>query len=192
MFCRSSREKRQPHEPTRNCSLAVAAVLCIALISPLQTLAQDDSTQQNTLGKDYIKNIFSDQKVIWTSPARVRANHLPWLIPFFATAGGLIATDSNVAKQLPGGPSLISRSRTLANGGLAVAVAGGASYYVYGRLTHDEHARETGVLASEAAIDSGIVAEVIKVATQRERPFENVRGRFYQSGSAFPSEHAVL
>src|SRR5947209_964671 len=182
--------------PSRRKNRAFRSVFlaCLYLVISGQAMAaiQQFHDPENTLGKQYLKNIFNDQKIIWTSPARIRANRLPWLIPFFATAGGLIATDSNIARQLPGGLLLISHSRTLANGGLAVVVAGGASYYFYGRLTHDEHARETGVLASEAAIDSGIIAEIAKLATRRERPFENVRGRFFQGGSSFPSEHAVF
>src|SRR5258708_8835074 len=72
---------------------------------------QEDSKRQNTLGTRYLKNLFSDQKNIWTSPARIRQDHLPWLIPFVSISGGLFATDSNVAKQLSRSPSLISNSR---------------------------------------------------------------------------------
>ncbi|PYP88452.1 MAG: hypothetical protein DMG65_15205 [Candidatus Angelobacter sp. Gp1-AA117] len=160
----------------------------------MQTCAQAQETpaQENTVGKQYLKDVLHDEKIIWTSPARIRSSHLPWLIPFFATTGGLIATDSNVAKQLPGSPSLISNSRTLANAGLALAVGGGASYYLWGRFAHNDHAREAGVLSSEAAIHSAIVAEVLKLMAQRERPSADVRGRFFQGGSSFPSEHAML
>lgn len=154
--------------------------------------AQEAPAQENTIGKQYLKDVLHDEKIIWTSPARIRSSHLPWLIPFFATTGGLIATDSNVAKQLPGGPSLISNSRTFANAGLALAVGGGASYYLWGHFAHNEHARETGVLSSEAAIHSAIVAEVLKLMTQRDRPVDDVRGRFFQGGSSFPSEHSML
>src|SRR5262249_27231520 len=105
------------------------SALCIVFIlahcaGSLQALAVMQETPPSTPAAEqhYLQDLFSDQKVIWTSPARIRSRHLPWLIPFFATTGGLIATDSNVAKQLPGGPSLISNSRTFANAGLALAV----------------------------------------------------------------------
>jgi membrane-associated phospholipid phosphatase len=157
-----------------------------------ETTKQEAPEQQNTLGKGYLKNLFSDQKAIWTSPARIRQDHLPWLIPFVSISGGLFATDSNVAKQLSRSPSLISNSRNLANVGAASLVAGGAAFYLYGRVTQNDHARETGVLSSEAAINSVIVSELLKPITGRERPSDNVQGRFFQGGSSFPSEHAML
>ena len=153
---------------------------------------KEDTKQENTLGKGYLKNLFTDQKKIWTSPGRIRPSHLPWLIPFVATTGGLFATDSNVAKQLSASPSLISNSRNLANAGAVSLAAGGAAFYLYGRFKDNDHARETGVLSSEAALNSLAVVEVLKLTTRRERPVDNVRGRFLQGGSAFPSEHAML
>ncbi|HXB20640.1 MAG TPA: hypothetical protein VNV88_04615, partial [Candidatus Solibacter sp.] len=97
--------------------LAILAVLCLFLFvsSGYFAIAQELPKQKNTLGEEYLKNLFSDQKKIWTSPERIRQNNLPWLIPFVATTGGLLATDSNVAKQLSRSPSLISNSRNLAN-----------------------------------------------------------------------------
>ncbi|HEV2960227.1 MAG TPA: hypothetical protein VG649_00260, partial [Candidatus Angelobacter sp.] len=162
-------------------SLVIVAVTCLFLFAPFGAAAvQSGPDQENTLGVRYLKNLFSDQKAIWTSPAQIRQDHLPWLIPFVSVSGGLFATDSNVAKQVSRSPSLISNSRNLANAGVASMVAGGAGFYLYGRVTHDEHARETGVLSSEAAIDSVVVAEVLKTVTGRERPSDNVRGRFFQ------------
>lgn len=174
--------------------LLMVAAICIFLISPLKSLAamQETGGEENRLGKAYVKNLFSDQKKIWTSPARIRSDHLPWLIPFVAVGGGLIATDSNVARQLSPRPGLISNSRNLGNLGAASFVAGGTGFYVYGRFAHNEHARETGVLASESALNSVAVAEILKLATGRERPSDNVKGRFFQGRTSFPSEHAML
>lgn len=174
--------------------LGTLAALCLFLFVSFGDFAaaQQPPTQKNTLGEEYLKNLFSDQKKIWTSPGRIRQNQLPWLIPFVAVSGGLFATDSNVAKQVSTSPSLISNSRNLANAGVASLIAGGAGFYLYGRVKDNDHARETGVLASEAALNSFAVAEVLKLTTQRERPSDNVRGRFFQGGSSFPSEHAVL
>ena len=140
-------------------SFAIVSATCLMLLAPAGAAAlQSAPEQENTLGGRYLKNLFSDQKTIWTSPAKIRQDHIPWLIPFVSVSGGLFATDSNVAKQLSRSPSLISNSRNLANAGVASIVAGGAGFYLYGRVTHDEHARETGVLSSQAAIDSLIVA----------------------------------
>jgi membrane-associated phospholipid phosphatase len=176
-------------KPRRFLVLVLSGLFMFVVSEASAWQAQD--RQENTLGERYLKNLFSDQKAIWTSPAQVRQDHLPWLVPFVSISGGLFATDSNVAKQLSGSPSLISNSRNFANAGVASLVAGGAGFYLWGRATQNEHARETGVLSSEAAIDGFIVAEVLKPITGRERPFQNVRGRFFQGGLSFPSEHSV-
>src|SRR5437660_641036 len=181
-----------------NCSYPLPSFFILAIIafffllSPTGAAAfQASAEQDNTLGERYLKNLFSDQKAIWTSPAKIRQDHLPWLIPFVSISGGLFATDSNVARQVSSSPSLISNSRNLANAGVVSLVAGGAGFYLWGRATQNDHARETGVLSSEAAIDGLIVAEVLKPITGRERPSGNVRGRFFQAGTSFPSEHSI-
>src|SRR5437879_6157062 len=131
-------------------SLNMVAVTCLMLLAPIGAAAvQSGPEQENTLGGEYLKKLLADQKTIWTSPAKIRQDHLPWLIPFVSVSGGLFATDSNVAKQLSSSPSLISNSRNFANAGVASLVAGGAGFYLWGRATQNEHARETGVLYSE-------------------------------------------
>ena len=166
----------------------------LGLLFPFHAVAapQDDAPQENKVGPEYIQHLFSDQKAIWTSPAKIRREHLPWLIPLVSISGGLLATDSAVAKQLPSNSSVISYSRDLANAGAAFMAASSASFYFYGRLKEDERARETGVLSSEAAINSFAVTELLKFATGRERPRDDVRGRFFKQGSSFPSEHAAF
>ncbi len=119
-------------------SLMVVAAICLFLIAPFKAAAamQEAPEEENKLDKQYLKNVLSDQKKIWTSPAEIRGDHLPWLIPFFSVGAGLISTDSNVARQQSRSPSLISNSRNLANVGAASFVAGGAAFYVYGRFAH--------------------------------------------------------
>ena len=44
-----------------------------------------------------------------------------------------------------------------------LAVAGGAGFYLAGKVHDDNHQRETGILAGEAAVNSLIVAESFKL-----------------------------
>src|SRR5260370_31705981 len=68
----------------------------------------------------------------------------------------------------------------------------GGGMYVWGHLTHDDHKIETGILAGEAAIDSLTPVYALKCAFGRDRPLQdNYRGRFFQGGVSFPSEHAA-
>src|SRR5262249_23556228 len=73
--------------------------------------------------------------------------------------------------------------------GLA-AVTG--TFYLVGRAKHNDRARETGVLAAEAMLDSVIVEGVLKGVTQRARPADGIeRSEFFDGGSSFPSGHAT-
>src|SRR5437868_4946207 len=153
---------------------------------------QADPERENVLGARYLQHLYSDQKAIWTAPLKIRDNHLPWLIPFFSTTAGLMVLDSHVARQVPLDLSLRSRSHQLANLGTAFLVGSGAFLYLHGRFTHNEHSRETGLLASEAAIDSIATASALKLMSGRERPLQNFEGRFWQGGTSFPSEHAAI
>jgi Capsule assembly protein Wzi/PAP2 superfamily len=61
----------------------------------------------------------------------------------------------------------------------------------------NDHKRETGILAIEAATNGLIVDQVLKLATTRARPTQgNQQGFFYDSSSitnsSFPSAHAAL
>ena len=60
-----------------------------------------------------------------------------------------------------------------------------------GITTHDNHDRETGFLAGEAATNSIIVGEALKLVFQRPRPNAVHAGRFGAGGASFPSEHAL-
>ena len=63
-----------------------------------------------------------------------------------------------------------SRSVNISNFGLAAFAAGSVVSFGMGAITHNEHARETGILTAEAMADSFLVSEALKLAIQRERP----------------------
>jgi membrane-associated phospholipid phosphatase len=137
------------------------------------------------------KNLVGDQKAIWTSPAKLRLVDADWLLPLGTATGIMLATDSDVMRHLSNSPSRINNSKSFANYGVAAFVGAGAGLYVWGHFTHDDHKRETGFLAAEAALNSLAVTYAGKYASGRERPLEdNFNGKFWQSGDSFPSEHA--
>src|SRR6185437_15893193 len=56
--------------------------------------------------------------------------------------------------------------------------------YPLGKVRGDDHQQEAGIVAGEAAIDSVIVAEVLKMVSRRERPTDGTgQGRFFNNGS---------
>ncbi len=80
---------------------------------------------------------------------------------------------------------------------LALALGGSGGLYLLGKYRHDDHKKETGILAIEAATNSLVVGEVLKAVTQRARPTDgNKQGDFFNSSSisnsSFPSAHALM
>jgi len=138
-----------------------------------------------------LENLVQDQRAIWRSPAHLRLIDADWLLPMGATTGILLATDTEVSKHLSNSPGRLSNSNTFSNVGIASLVGTGAGLYVWGHVTHDDHKRETGFLAAEAALDTLALTYSTKYTFGRERPLVNdFQGEFWQGGDSFPSEHA--
>jgi len=143
------------------------------------------------------RRVLSDQKAIWTSPARLQKRDLRWILPLGSTLGVLIGTDEHVmTAYAPADPALESHLNTVGNSGFAVLAGLPVAFYASTLFTHNERARETGIIGVEAVADAAIVGVVMKFVTQRERPYQNLEGRFWNSpsvlNSSFPSEHSLL
>src|SRR6202035_382467 len=123
-----------------------------------------DVYQDNTLGKEFIKHLISDQKTIWTSPAHLRWADAGWLFPLAAATGGLFATDRALPPALTTDQTKLNRYVSISTYGLYSMIAAGGGLYILGKITHDDHKRETGVLAGEAAIDALAVNTPFKYA----------------------------
>ena len=162
-------------------------------VSPRATVstAQDPREFDTSLGKHVLRDFAGDQKAIWTSPFHVKLVDAEWLVPLGGAAAAMFATDTEVSKHLNSSPSRISTSNSLANYGIASLAAAGGGMYLWGHLTHNDHMRETGFLAGEAAVDSLAATYALKYALRRERPLnDNFQGQFWHGGDSFPSEHS--
>lgn len=152
----------------------------------------DSPDYENSLGPHLLKSIGEDQKAIWTSPARIRLDDMIWLVPLGGLTAGFLVTDRDTSKHLSNSASQIKYSTDLSNYGIGSLVAVGGGLYLWGRITRDDHKREAGFLAGEAALNSLAVTYAAKYAFGRERPLQDdFRGNFWQSGVSFPSEHAA-
>ena len=146
-----------------------------------------------TLESQFFKNILRDQKAIWTSPFHLRGRDARWLAPLGLGTAAFIATDRRTADEMAKFHAQLNTSRTISYIGSDYGVGGiAATFYLVGRATHNERARETGVLGAEALIDSAIVVTAIKEITQRRRPRAGMsRGDFFDGGTSFPSGHSI-
>jgi PAP2 superfamily len=144
----------------------------------------------------FLENILQDQRAIWTAPFSLHQSDAKWLAPLTVSSATLFATDRRSAGELaePGDHQTRLRiSSDISRGGsfyTTGAIAG--TFYLMGRASHNDRARETGLLSMEALIDSGLVTTALKAATQRPRPdVDDASGEFYDKGSSFPSGHAA-
>ncbi len=159
--------------------------------------AVDDSHYASDNPLKFLRNVARDQKDIWTSPFKARVQDLNWIVPLTGLSVGLINADAELSSRIKGTSTLGKHSSTISNGGVGLALGGSGALYLLGKYTGDDHKKETGILAIEAATNSLIVGEVLKAVTQRARPTDgNFKGEFFNStsisNSSFPSAHALM
>ena len=154
---------------------------------------QSGTDPNNRLLLPFTHHLNDDQKHFWTLPARARKQDLKWILPAAGATAALIASDGWISKQVPDRPDQLDRSLRISNYSLYSLVAAGGGAFVLGQLSNNDHMRETGLLAGEAAINATAVTYAFKMATQRQRPYEsNGGGSFFTGGSSFPSEHSAI
>jgi len=148
---------------------------------------------ENRLITPFMKHLALDQKQFWTAPFHLDREDAKYLVPFAAFTGALIAGDSWISRQVPDKTSQINRSKSISDyATYSLIGAAGASYF-WGHFIHNDHLRETGFLAGEAALNSTAMAYLFKTMTQRPRPLDgNGNGTFLQGGASFPSEHSAI
>src|SRR5713226_9252503 len=176
--------------------------------SPSSNQPSEDQQQPSTqfvicgvthLG-ECLKDIGHDQAGIWTSPLHIAPRDAFWLVPFAAGTGVALHYDAQAQQNLGIDKCRIDASNIVSGFGSPYATLGGAAgLYFLGLGTHNEHLAETGRLGAEAVVDSLLVVEALKLATNRERPNEgNGQGGFWAHGTrsyeldgSFPSGHAA-
>jgi membrane-associated phospholipid phosphatase len=156
-----------------------------------------EKTNDNRFRRDVSRlerNLWSDQKTIWTSPSHIRPSDSQWLFPILGVTAGLIQTDGTYSMHLPQDSKTTSRYNNISNAAIGGILGGAAGMYLLSYHTHNQKWRETGLLSTEAAINSVLLVEVSKYIASRDRPIQgNGRGLFFQSGgSSFPSLHATV
>ena len=150
-----------------------------------------DGTVPHPNESKFLLHLAQDQKDIWTSPFHLQLTDAKWLVPMSGIAAGLFVTDP----QSSYGMRLDNQHRLnlASDAGLASAAGMTGAMYVWGHITHNERARETGVLAAEAMINALGVDYALQGVAGRERPFpSDFQNIFFHGGSSFPSNHAAV
>src|SRR5277367_6830956 len=162
---------------------------------PANSGADFDSTQNydTSIGPYLFKRFANDQATAWTAPARLRLVDVDWLLPLGVATGVSLATDTEFSKHLSNSPSRLNHANEFSNYGIASMVAAAGGLYLWGHFTHNDHKRETGFLAIEAAVNATAASYALKYAFGRERPLQDhYQGKFWKGDDSFPSEHAAV
>lgn len=195
MLAQEQRDGAPRAEPRQERDLPPSPQPVGGLTSPGQNapgLITANQRHQQDLERKVFKHVLLDQKAIWTSPATLRPRDADWLLPVGGITFGMLRTDAQFLRA-PGTASDYRRYRQLADYGLAGSMGVVGATYALGLIKKDSHLRETGWLAGQAAVNTAIVTQVLKLSTGRDRPLHGQRtGAFGVGGNSFPSMHSAL
>jgi membrane-associated phospholipid phosphatase len=192
----SAQIKPQESSPEARPSLSTAATPTPEVKPAPEASPTPRPAPTPTLEHRFFRNILHDQGAIWTSPFHAGRGDVKWLAPLGISAAVFFATDRHTGGEMLEGDDNSTRiriSRDISQAGSVYATGGAAAaFYLFGRERHDARARETGLLAGEALVDSGLVVEALKAVSRRQRPpTDHASGEFFSGGSSFPSGHAI-
>jgi hypothetical protein len=159
---------------------------------------QLDLKRSSDPGKQpFFRNFARDEWRMLSSPFRSSSYETrtveKYVIPFALISAALIATDKKTADVLPNTTDQAVWSGRVSQLGASYTLAGASgAIYLFGKVTGDKHARETGWLALEALAHTQLLVFGIKQATNRRRPETDDAPRgFWKGGDSFPSGHAA-
>jgi len=133
-----------------------------------------------------------DQKQMWTSPGRLRWSDANWLLPLSGVTAGLFVTDGDMSRHTSHSLTTTNHYNTISTAGVAGLIGGGTAMWLLSYPKRNQHWRETGFLAGEAAVNSLVAVESFKYSLGRQRPMQgNGNGDSFSRGVSFPSEHSA-
>jgi membrane-associated phospholipid phosphatase len=142
--------------------------------------------------KKTLKRFGKDQSGIYSAP--FHRSNLKWDALFLIGTGVLIATDRQASRAVS--QDHVNISGDISNAGLYGTSAVAGALLLSSLATHNEHARETGILSAEALANALPIYGALQFITGRERPNDGTgNGRFWQNNSlnsSFPSGHALF
>jgi membrane-associated phospholipid phosphatase len=184
-------------------ALFLAAILACASTAYAQEAPDQDQTAADATAstappvhrsptRAFAKQFLGDEVKMWASPFHVQRADAKWLLPLAAGAATLLATDRSVSDEVRETDDLSRPSRIISSaGGVPVFVAP-ITLMAFGQFTHNAKTLETGQLSLRAVSHAGLIVQVLKLASDRQRPDQGRGfGAFWGGGSSFPSGHSM-
>ncbi len=150
-------------------------------------------------------NIVSDQKRVWSFPARLLQGQ-DWIPTpaVLGTTAGLVALDPTEASYFRRTATYHGLNNIFtANATVIGTIATPLSLYAAGLIRRDSKMQRTALLAGEAVADAEVLTTVLKDATRRVRPavispqgnffdsWFDSSGSFSRGNGSFPSGHTI-
>ena len=151
--------------------------------------------------QDCVRDLLHDQAGLWTSPFRMKAHDLEWLLPLAGVTALAVHYDRQALDAVGKSQARVNFGTDASRIGASYTIVGASAlFYGIGHFGHHQRMRATGVRGLEAMADSLAIVEVVKLATERNRPTQTNAppGVFWQGGfhrynfdSSFPSGHSA-
>jgi membrane-associated phospholipid phosphatase len=142
--------------------------------------------------------MLGDALHVLISPTYLRPRDLKWVLPLAGATAAALNTDTQVMTDVVSqNPSFNQTAINISDGLRYGFIAAPLSMVAIGSHNSDGKLRETGILATEAWVDAYVFGDIVKLASFRERPYQdNARGRFYVGSagydSSFVSGHSLV
>ena len=180
-----------------------AAVLLLICFFPGQAVfSQVDESEkaekassENTPGKKkintYVSGFFRDEAEMWSAPFRLDWENLVIFSTVLVGAGLLVANDEGIYENFklyqsrnPWVDKVSPAVTLLGDWGVDCGIAG--LFFLGGLLLKDQKARDTGLMAWETLLHTGLLVQVVKHLAGRQRPeVENGLDYWYGPGAFF-------
>ena len=163
----------------------------LLVVCPCHAAAQ--GTQDEDRARAFFRELWTDQKRIWTAPFQGDTWHRKTPFVLVIASGASFALDDEPSRKLrdcQGFSRFNDIFASTASG--AVLTAFPAAVWATGALAHRPGMTDYGVKATRAAIAGISVTVALKAVTQRPRPHSGKVYGFWEGGNSFPSGHSAV
>ena len=158
-----------------------------------ETQKSESPANAEASGERWMRRFAEDERDLWTNPAGVRSHDANWLLVLGGAAASLMVADHAIMQHNTLSAANTRRSVDFSDFGVGALVGAGASLYLWGKMTGDDHKQETGFLSGKSAVNAFAASMVLQSLLGRERPgTDGAQGGFFRGGTSFPSDHSAV
>jgi membrane-associated phospholipid phosphatase len=139
-----------------------------------ENVVADNPAKENKINA-YVSGFFKDEAEMWTAPFRLDWKNFAIFSTVLIGAGVLVANDEGIYENFklyqnrnPWVDTLSPKITMLGDWGVNCGIAG--LFFLGGLILKDQKARDTGLMAWETLLHTGLLVQVVKHLAGRQRP----------------------